>query len=61
MKPLSEVMEKPSTSSLNICPGAERAEFGGSLDISFKDDVTFILVFGVSFYEENVTSNPGGY
>jgi hypothetical protein len=43
MKPISEVKEKPSTSSLNICPGAVRAALGGSLDISFKDDVTVII------------------
>jgi hypothetical protein len=68
MKQISEVEKKTFTSSLNICPEACcRKEGGGgadgvtppqplfpiwSVDISLKDDLPVIFLFGVSFVEE---------
>ncbi len=65
MKKISEVEEKPLTSSSNICPEdccRKRGGAGGvtppphpilflswSEDVSFKDDVTVILLRGISF------------
>jgi hypothetical protein len=56
MKQISEVEEKPFTSSSSICPeacfrkrwGGQRNTFG-PVDISLKDDVTVTLHYGVSF------------
>ncbi len=59
MKPVSEVEEKPSTSSLNIWPERDGEGLSNDspftkfyfpaawpVDISFKDDVTIILLHG---------------
>jgi hypothetical protein len=49
MKRLSDAEEKPFTSSLNICPETATLFPSQSVDISFKDYVTVILLLGVSF------------
>jgi hypothetical protein len=50
MKKISEVEEKPVTSSLNICPEAHLRPISQLIrDISFINDVTVILFLGVSF------------
>jgi hypothetical protein len=47
---ISEVEEKPFTSSSNNCPEAFcRKGWGGRSNFSQKDDVTVILLLGVSF------------
>jgi hypothetical protein len=51
MKEIAEVEEKPFTSSLNICPeGCHRIGWI-SVDISFKDDVSAILLLSVSLMQ----------
>jgi hypothetical protein len=58
MKQISEIKKKPSTSSLNVCLEACSIERvvafpplfpSWSVNISFKDDVTIILLHVVSF------------
>jgi hypothetical protein len=60
MGQISDVEEKPLTSSLNICPeaccgkgwwrsGVTPTPLFYSVDISFKDDVTVVLLIDVSF------------
>jgi hypothetical protein len=72
MKQMSEQEDKPLTSSLNICQ-KRALEGGGlsippspspppyfpayPLDISFKDDVTVILLLGVFFMKTQVFVN----
>jgi hypothetical protein len=63
MKQISEEDEKLFTSSLNICPAVDIGGGGGNASPSlrsttpFKDDVTVILLHGVSFMVERY--HPG--
>ncbi len=59
--------DKPDTSSLNICLAVERGGGGQSnaslppptsVDILFKDDVTVILLLGVTIMQKSI--NPTG-